>query len=582
MTLCVTAIVAPATPASAEVLLVARHRSEVGPLGPITVIGDSVLLGSVHAPWGPTLDDQLIARGWGPVRVRAGVGLSTGAFATGETTAPYWIQQWRTAGWDPVDVMVNVGANDSATCEGDTNCAYRAIMKVVDAIGPGHRIWWPKITHHPVVEHRQFAWNGALDRVAAERTDFFTWDWPAVMASGGFRSPDFIHLDAAGYRLRSELMAREITADMAIGRRTGSGAVLPVPAGVASGVVAVGPKRVLDTRVDRSGPVRAGTSIVVDVSADIPAGATAVAVYVTATGTTDNGYLTAYECGTTRPLASSVNHRRGATRGAVTITPVTTDGTFCLYSRATAHAVVDLQAAFVPADTGGSRFTPLTTPTRLVDTRTRPRPTGKRQIIEVAVPGNADMAAVSIAAINGRTSGFLVAYPCTDKVPLIATVNYGPGEVISGSAFVPVSPTGTICVSANTDIDVTIDLTGTFSTTGDLVFVPVAPTRTIDTRNGTGGWSPIHGRDQTIDARVAPSTARAVTGTLTIVQPLRTGYLRAWGCGPTPTTANVTANAGDILANSLTTGVDPNGRLCVYARNATTTVFDTTGWWTPT
>ena len=69
----------------------------------------------MHQPWGPTLDDQLIARGWGPVRVRAGVGQSTGKFNSGPTTVPYWIEQWRSEGWNPVDIMVNSGANDSAT-----------------------------------------------------------------------------------------------------------------------------------------------------------------------------------------------------------------------------------------------------------------------------------------------------------------------------------------------------------------------------------------------------------------------------------------------------------------------------------
>ena len=43
-----------------------------GPLGPITVLGDSVLLGSLL--YSPTLAEQLHQRGWGPVRMRAGEG----------------------------------------------------------------------------------------------------------------------------------------------------------------------------------------------------------------------------------------------------------------------------------------------------------------------------------------------------------------------------------------------------------------------------------------------------------------------------------------------------------------------------
>ena len=52
---------------------------------------------------------------------------------------------------------------------------------LVDAIGPGHRIWWPKITRFYTYDRQQNAWNQALDRVAAERADFWTWDWPIEM-----------------------------------------------------------------------------------------------------------------------------------------------------------------------------------------------------------------------------------------------------------------------------------------------------------------------------------------------------------------------------------------------------------------
>ncbi len=566
---------APASSGQADVLLVTRHRSVAGPLGPISVIGDSVLLGSVYEPWGPTLDDRLIEQGWGPVRVRAGVGNSTGKFASGATTVPYWIAQWRSEGWNPTDLMINIGANDSATCEGDTNCAYGAIMNVVDAIGPGHRIWWPKITHHPVVEHRQFAWNGALDRIAAERDDFYTWDWPTVMFSEGLATSDFIHLTVSGYRRRSVLMAQEITADLARARKSGAAASLPTPAGSPSELVPIEPTRVLDTRTDPPGRITGGTAVEIDLSGEVPDGATAAAVYVTATNTAADGFLTAYECSSSRPTASAANYRAGQNRGAVTIAPLSPEGRFCLFSRADTDVVVDLQAAFLPVGGGGDRFAPLAEPSRLLDTRE----TGRRRIVEVGVPDDASVAAVSITAVDGATPGFLVAYPCTADVPLFATVNHGAGEVISGTAFVPVGVDGTICVFAKSDVDVVIDLTGVFRPDGDLVFVPVPPTRTIDTRSGIGGWAPIHGHDQTIDARVAPTDAEAVSGTLTLVRPLRRGHLRAWGCGTLPETANVTAAAGAVLANSLTTGISDDGRLCVFAKSATATVFDTTGWW---
>ena len=128
-------------------------------------------------------------------------------------------------------MLVNLGANDSGFCTArDVDCAYRSIMHLVDTIGPGHRIWWPKITRFPYYRSQQDTWNAALDRVAAERTDFFTWDWPTVMADGPFPTPDNTHLGPDGYRLRSRLMAEAFTAALARGERIGGDAPDPMVA----------------------------------------------------------------------------------------------------------------------------------------------------------------------------------------------------------------------------------------------------------------------------------------------------------------------------------------------------------------
>ena len=130
-----------------------------------------------------------------------------------------------------------------------------------------------------------------------------------------------------------------------------------------------------------------------------------------------------------------------------------------------------------------------------------------------------------------------------------------------------------------TAVYIAVDITGTFSPGAGLRFVPVAPTRAIDTRNATGGWSPIHGADQTFDIRVTPPDARAVTGTLTIVNPLDGSFVSAEPCTGSSTTSSVNAGTGSVIANSVTVGVTDAGRLCLTASAAGHTLFDTTGWW---
>jgi hypothetical protein len=577
LTIAVTTVAGPsATPADAA-LANQIGDSTTRAHGAVTVIGDSVLQGSVI--FDPTIVARLAENGWGPIRARAGVGYSTGYFnTTSEAKSSYWIERWRQEGWDAPTVLVNLGANDSGRCNVDLACARSAILHLVNTIGPGHRIWWPQITRHPVYQHQADTWNLALHQIAEERDDFFTWNWPQIMTAGGLGSWDNTHLSVDGYRARSQWMAHDFSADLVAGRRTGGDAPLAEATGTASGVVPIGPVRVIDTRSDDPGTVAADTAIEIDVSEYVPEGTTAVAAYVSATNTTGPGFLTAYECSTGRPEASAANHASGQTRGAVAITPISDDGTFCLYTLAGADLLVDLQAAFVAVTDDALRFDPLDTPQRLVDTRE----TGRSEIIEIVAPAGAEAVAISLTAVFTDTFGFLTAYPCTDDVPTVATVNYQPDEVISGTAFVPVGDEGTICVYVLTDTDVTVDLTGTFAPDGELVFQPARPTRMIDTRAGIGGWSPIQGQFQTIDATVAPPDAKAVSGTLTLVSPMRPGFLRAWGCGTEPDTTNVTGLQGDVLANSLTTGISDDGRLCVTARSATSTIFDTNGWWVPT
>lgn len=569
----VVATMAPSSPATAAPI--EETRSAAGPLGGISIIGDSVMMGSLY--FGPDLPDRLVEAGWGPVRARAGEGYSTGYFGVDTTyKASYWLRQWRAQGWDPDAVVVNFGANDVGLCayrnESLDDCSYHAIMHLVDAIGPGKRIWWPKITRFPLQRHEQDAWNAALDRVATERPDFFTWDWPTVMYELGLYSPDRIHQSPEGYRQRSRLMAYEVTATLARGRVVGGPAGLPAPVGPVAEMLPIGPTRVLDTRADPPGRLAAGQTVEIDVAADVPPGTTAVAAYITAARPGAAGHLTAHPC-LARPGDTSFTNYAGASRGAVTITPLTPALTFCVTTHAATDLVVDLQAAFVP---DGLRLTPLAEPTRLLDTRG----TELTHDVEIDVPDGAEAVAINITAVRGARPGHVTVHPCLDPIPDAANLNFLADETIASAAYVPVSAAGTICLHAYSLVDLVVDLTGVFTTDGDLAFQPVAPKRMLDTRTGIGGFGPIHGLGQTVRAVVAPPNAAAVTGTVTIVAPMRRSHLQAWACGARKENSNVNAAPGLVRANFLTTGTDA-GTLCIVAVNTGNTLFDTTGWWIP-
>ena len=570
-----TAIVAAPSPTDAALPTKTIVDGTPRPLGPVTVIGDSVLLGALY--YGPTIVERLAEQGWGPIRAQAGGGYSTGGSGIGtpQYWASQWIATWRSQGWDAPNVLVNLGANDSGACGSSTNCAYTSIMHLVNAIGGGRQIWWPKITRHGFYNSQAAAWNAALDRVAAERPDFHTWDWPTVMANGPFPSSDNTHLSPDGYRLRSLLMAQEFTADLARARPTGSGpAALPDAIGAPREYRPQTPTRIVDTRVDPPGRLDAGATLTVDLTGHVPAGASAVAVNLTSAGTAAGGFLSAHPCDRDRGEVSSVNHAAGVPRGAMAIVPLSADGRLCVYTESAGHVVVDLQGAFVPD--GGAGLTPIDG-TRLVDTRQ----TGRANpiVIDVDDP-TVDAIAVNLTATRGTAPGFLTADACEGGQSAVSNVNFLAGEPVAGAAIVPVSDAGTVCIWSSVGVDVIVDLTGEFRAGGGLRFQPADPRRMLDVRDGTGGWAPIVGAGQIIDTRVAPPAAEAVTGTITLVRPARTGYAVA-DCRADAPVSNVNAAAGAAMANSLTVALEDGGELCFRSSEAAKLLFDTTGWWVP-
>ncbi|MFN8023243.1 MAG: SGNH/GDSL hydrolase family protein [Acidimicrobiales bacterium] len=576
-TLVVAATAAPAAAASGEEAIEIRAA---GPLGAISVLGDSVLVGAAIEPSLPT---NLAALGWGPIRFRAGLGYTAGNFqpSGSKFSVVNWINWWRAEGWDAPNVAVNLGNNDVGFCKADIACNAGTIRYVLDAIGPGHTVWWSRITRLYTLQAEADAYNAALDLVAAERGNLRIWDWPAAQAANAIPlSWDAIHVrDATGYRLRSVLMAADITSQLASATRTGTDAPLPAASGAATEYQPLAPTRVLDTRDQPNGRLAAGGQVTIDLSSRVPAGTTAVAVNLTSVDPSTAGFLTGHPCSPVPPTVSSANFAAHTDRGALAVLPLDASQHLCVLTSSAADLVVDLQGAFV-AD--GSRLATVA-PQRLADTRDSGRVSPLRLDVPLGSTADATGVVLNLTATGATRRGFVTAYPCGGAVPTVSNVNFGVGETVAGAAFVPLGDGGDVCVFSNVqaDVDLVVDLTGVFSPTGPLAFTPATPTRTYDTRDGTGGWTPVQGAGQTTDVRVAPATAVAVTGTLTMVTPATAGFLTAFGCGAPPSTSNVNAPKGGVLANSITTGLAADGRLCVRSSSTSHVVFDTTGWWAP-
>ncbi|MGH9134061.1 MAG: SGNH/GDSL hydrolase family protein, partial [Ilumatobacteraceae bacterium] len=552
-----------------------------GPLGAVTVVGDSVLANSVY-PSGSyaSLQDHLAAAGFGPITARAASGLTAGYAPTGyfgmppDVTVSSWLNEWRAEGWDAPNVIVNVGAIDSGYCRTDLACARNSIQHVLDTLGPGHHVWWPQITRFYTHQAEADTWNTALAQIDAERDDFTTWDWPSVLVGDGYDSYDGTHLSSpAEYARRSERIAQEVYRVWATAHRVGDDAQLPAPATARARFAPVDPVRLLDTRT--SAPVGSGQVVQVPLAGEVPAGATSVVVNVTSTQSGGSGFLTAFACGGAVPEASNVNFGSGHDRAASAVVPVGAGRAVCVYSSVSSHVVVDLQGYLAPSAPLG--LVPVD-PARLLDT-TLAAGTTRR----IPIPTGAPAAAIGLTADGATGWGYLSAFPCGESIagePVASNLNYAPGESVAGSAYVGTGG-GAICVFTSAAARVIVDLQGRFEPDG-AAFVAAPPTRVLDTRNGTGGWSPIHGAAQTLDIAAAPPGSVAATGSLTMVDPATRGWETAHPCGTAvPNASNVNSEPGRAAASGVTVRVDTRGRLCLWASPVTHTLFDVTGWWLP-
>ena len=537
--------------------------STARPAGAIGLIGDSVLMGV--DPW---IAGDLAAVGWGPIHYWAGTG--TRVPADNPLGASTVMRTWRAQGFDPAVWIIGVGADDVGFVGSSVAASEADIDLMLDEIGPDRDVVMATIQHYNVLWEAN--WNQALRNVAARRPQLHVVEWQAEADQHpSWWGGDGVHLSPTGYRARSQVLT-EATRPWRGADRVVSTAPAPAAIGAPATFVPVTTRRVVDTR-RAGGRLGRGQELAVDLTGLVPAGATAATVNLTVDGPAADGYLSAYPCGPPPPSTSSLNYHAGRPRGAAATVALDGHSRFCVRTLADTDVIVDLSGAFTPAS-DGARFAPMI-PTRLLDTRT----TGTLaagHVAVVALPSAAAAAVVNLTASNADTAGYLTAFRCGDPTPLASNVNYGPGETVANLAVVPAAADGTICIFAASTTDVVVDLLGTYGATG-LRYQAATPTRLLDTRAGTGGWSGRPSPFQVLDLAGVPGAA-ALSVTLTSVAPDGAGFTTLFPCGTDrplasnlnyPSWSPATANAAVVAQPA-----------CLTAQARAHEVVDLAGWWT--
>jgi len=366
---------------------------------------------------------------------------------------------------------------------------------------------------------------------------------------------------------------------------------VPAPEQSLQSYTPINPVRLVDTRNNIGGlsaPIDRGCTMRVDVSSDVPNEATAIALSLTAVSD-EADYFAVYPCALGRPETSNLNSRAGVPTPNLVVAIPDANRQICVFSHGTSHLIVDLAGWWSDSP---DRFASVE-PQRVYDSR---RP-GFAQLVpdtprEITIPASVVPDATRAAVVNLTTtrsgaSGFMVAYPCSNPVPLASNLNFVAGEDRAVGAIVGLGPGRKICVLANVATDVIVDVTGYYGPAPDFgptaALNPSSGRRILDTRNGIGGPRQPFGAFEirAIDPVAGLSSsdeASAVMLNFISTNSSADGYLSVFPCGgPVPEVSSLNFTAGSEATNLATVKLGADRTICILASAPTDIVVDVFG-----
>jgi len=381
-------------------------------------------------------------------------------------------------------------------------------------------------------------------------------------------------------------------------------------AAVPSDFTPLAPARLADTRsgattVDGSfageGIRDAGSTLelVVAGRGGVAAGASAVALNVTAVDPTGDGFVTVYPCGAAQPNASNLNFTANSIVPNAVIAKIGDAGKVCIFVSQRTHLVVDV-GGFFPASTALQSINPA----RVIDTRAgqvtvdgQQQGDGQRaagSITTVQITGRAGVPADAAAVVLNVTMtetgapGFATVYPCGIPAPNASTVNYGTGSTVANMVVSKIGSNGAVCVLSQSPAHLIVDVGGYFPAAS--TYQPLDPARLLDTRtSGSTVDDQFHGAglapaNSVVDVQVTgrggvATGAAAVVLNVTVTETTAPGFVTVYPCGITrPLASNLNYTVGTTAANAIIVQVGAGGTVCLFNSNPTQLIADVVGY----
>jgi photosystem II stability/assembly factor-like uncharacterized protein len=386
-------------------------------------------------------------------------------------------------------------------------------------------------------------------------------------------------------------------------------------------LVSVEPARLLDSRsgsgldtIDHQhlgvGLVRGGTTYVLPVAGrgGVPIGVSTAIVNVTSTEPQGPGFVTVFPCNVSRPNSSNLNYVAGQTVANAVTTRISANGTICVYTLATTHLIVDVNA-YVSVDLPSVTSVE---PARLLDSRSGSGLDttdhqhlgvgsvlgGTTYVLPVArrggVADGVSTVIVNVTATEPQAAGYVTVFPCDVSRPNSSNLNYIAGQTVANAVTTRVSANGTICLYTLATTHLIVDVNA-YANPNVPNLVSVEPARLLDSRSGSGldttdhqhlGVGPVRG-GTTYVLPVAgrggvPIGVSTAIVNVTSTEPQGPGFLTVYPCDVSrPNSSTLNYIVGQTVANAVTTRISANGTICVYTLATTHLIVDVNAYSNP-
>lgn len=360
---------------------------------------------------------------------------------------------------------------------------------------------------------------------------------------------------------------------------------------------------VTPTVVFNPGRVNGGTTSTFQVTgvAGVPAGATAAVVTLEAWDPAARGWIQGLGPNAAIASSSNLNLTSGGAANTAVI-PLAANGTMRLYNSVAVNLKVTVTGYFAatsgPAAAG--RFVPVV-PSRLLDTRpaylngySGAKPdAGDTVMVQVGGKGGVPATGVRAVVLN-------ITAVMPEGAGDVQAGQYGmaagawrnlvvsrPGQVIANLVIVPVDSQGRAALRTTVGTHLVVDVEGWFTTTSASaswsgLFVPVTPSRYLDTRYTTGPVQAVT-NVPVADHGSMPSCPRAVLGNLTVIPTQTTTFVQI---GPSNqfsggSYSNINNDiVGEPIANAALVITGQGYDVDTWSWTPTQVIVDISGWFT--